>query len=298
MFTNWRSAYNYCNRILQGINKKKKVKTVTKNKDLRCTKPLNDRFKKGLVTDYTLKHNSLCEFVDEKPLDDESTTIYPSKRKGDKKSIIEDQNTAFVPPLINSPSPPLLLFTIPPLFPSEFRTLSIPLFIPTIIHPIAHLQPPSVQIPHSKQSSSVQPPIPLEEAPPSIYIKMKRDKHYEQKEKSRKWDRIVEFTKRKRSVFTRNSARRLIVIALNFAPMMSLVAATRFISLIYCAILKELGVNVSPQEIANVAPSHNCVRNIMSDAATETLCVARSKTHKKLSCSCQWMQPTRIEHTT
>ena len=67
-----------------------------------------------------------------------------------------------------------------------------------------------------------------------------------------------------------------------FTPMMSLAAATIFISLICHALFKELDVNLFSREISNVTPIHNCIRRIVFNTAAETLYLARRKTHKQM----------------
>ena len=69
---------------------------------------------------------------------------------------------------------------------------------------------------------------------------------------------------------------------MTFAPMISFVAATRFISLIYCSIFKELEVPIIPEEVVNVAPTHDSITKILIDVAADCLTVARIRTKEKL----------------
>ena len=104
LFTNWKIACDCCNCILQGGKKKKKTKDKTLNKDLRCSKHLNNRCKSGIITDDMLKYNLLCNSIDEKLIDNQCMSMHPSKRSQNKVSDATLQRTSSMPKLISSPS--------------------------------------------------------------------------------------------------------------------------------------------------------------------------------------------------
>ena len=65
-----------------------------------------------------------------------------------------------------------------------------------------------------------------------------------------------------------------------FPPMLSLIAATRFITLILYSFFKEIGLEVDAESMVNITPSHTSISKIISDAAAYALAVARFKTCK------------------
>lgn len=115
------------------------------------------------------------------------------------------------------------------------------------------------------------PPVPKQTT------SVNRKYYNEIKEKADKCDKIIAFAKQKRCTFTSSTSKRMISLAMSFAPIMSLIAATRMFYLIYYAIFKEIGIGVTPSDIVNVAPSHAHVRNMTKDTAAEILAIARRK---------------------
>ena len=92
-------------------------------------------------------------------------------------------------------------------------------------------------------------------------------------------DRIIKFTKTKRSNFDNPSTRHLIGIAMWFTPMISLVTAQWFITLVFDDVMNEMGLLVPAENIINVTPSPEHLRNIVEEATAGALAVARRKTH-------------------
>ena len=66
---------------------------------------------------------------------------------------------------------------------------------------------------------------------------------------------------------------------MSFAPMLSLVAATRFVSLIYYSLFKEINIPVTAEQVVTITPSHTLISKIITDTAADSLAIARSKTH-------------------
>jgi len=66
------------------------------------------------------------------------------------------------------------------------------------------------------------------------------------KQKAELYDRIIEFTNRKRCDFNSHIARCMIGIAMSFAPMLSFISTTRFIILLVFSIFKELRIEINP----------------------------------------------------
>ena len=65
----------------------------------------------------------------------------------------------------------------------------------------------------------------------------------------------MRFIKNKQVKFTNFSAQRLIGIAMSFAPISSLVAISNFIVLLFAALLKEIEITVSTNNISFISHS-------------------------------------------
>jgi len=76
------------------------------------------------------------------------------------------------------------------------------------------------------------------------------------KQKAELYDRIIEFTNRKRCDFNSHITRCMIGITMSFAPILSFISATRFITLLVFSIFKELRIEVNPDQVVNICPSH------------------------------------------
>ena len=63
--------------------------------------------------------------------------------------------------------------------------------------------------------------------------------------------------------------------------MLSLVVVTYFISLVYYSLFKELNIDITSNTIIKIAPTCNCIRNIIVDTAAKTLTIAYTKYNGK-----------------
>ena len=97
--------------------------------------------------------------------------------------------------------------------------------------------------------------------------------------KAKRCEKIIDFTNRKRCNFNSQSARRLIGVAMSFAPMLSFIAAARFATLVVLAIFKELDIYIKAYQAVIFPPSHQHVSSVAHGTATEVLVIARKKTH-------------------
>jgi len=64
---------------------------------------------------------------------------------------------------------------------------------------------------------------------------------------------------------------------MSFAPMLSLISATRMICLIYYAMFKEIRIKITPEQVINITPYTTQIRNIIFNTACEVLIIARKK---------------------
>ena len=227
----------------------------------KCRQPFTNKSSEGMITTDALNYNLYCEFTHEEPIDVHETKACPSKRSVKKYSLLKNNEESSIKNLISktdaveiamSPSPPLViepdLIDMPPPPPP-----------PTIIDVS---KPPAVGAPPTKSSE---------------HMRVKRSKHLEHKIKAEKYDKITHFTNHKRCTFSNPVSKRFTSLGMSFAPMLSLVAATRLLSLACYAIFREIGVDVGPKEIVHISPTTSHIRNMMFDTAAEILVIARRK---------------------
>ena len=247
---------------LQGTKQRRKKVQNTQSKMHRFNRYLLDKIDGEVLTNKFLKHNLLYSLTNDNPLDEQVQTTCPTTRT---KNAALTRTDSFLPSM-QSPSPPPMLETndssfIPPMIPSP---------------PMIHAPPTNPSSSTTPPSSSIPPPR------PTVFAKVKREKHEKMKEKSRKWDKLIDFGNRECYSLVNESARRLVGIAMAFAPMTSLIPAKRFICLIHGSLFRELEMSTTPEEVVNVAPSQTSTRNTMTGTVADCLAATRAKNKGKL----------------
>ena len=207
-FKNWLIACDCCLDILYGKKCRAKRKQTTINPRLRCSQHLTKNTKGDKVTIETLQYNLLCSFTNEKVIDDKSIAVYPSKRTIVNINPSIDGNNSSTPQLIISPN-------------EDISPSNDPI-------PVLDLPPPIVSPPPIISPTIMPPSAPIVSPSPttSEYVRIKRQKYCEMKQKADRYDKIINFTKRKQYDFIDYGTCRLIGIAMSFAPMLSLIAAS------------------------------------------------------------------------
>ena len=263
---NWKITCDYCfNILMDGKDGGIKVNDP-KNKRHRRNQYLLKDIAGDAAKIEALKYDLLCRVANDAPINANSATLHPSKQRIINKTVAI--------PTESSPTPPLLQCNMTPAAPiaPPLETHTPPLAVPTTLSPVACPMPISPLVTHP---SSTSPPASNPRL--SAFTRVKKEALDELRFKVKKYDDIIAFTKQRRYVFNNAAARRLVGIDVSFAPMLSLVAATRFISLMHHALFKELDLEVSAKEIVNITPTHTLLSNIVVDAAAESLAISRMK---------------------
>ena len=84
----------------------------------------------------------------------------------------------------------------------------------------------------------------------------------------------------KSNIFKDPIARGIIAIGLSFAPMLSLGAATRFITAVIFAFCLELKLDPKPEKICDIIPCKNTLSLMMTELSENLLFYVRKKSEK------------------